>query len=137
MTAMCDNAFLLLAFFILVSKPRYLNSPVQVTSPASESSYNICSIGYDYNASILIKDNKVFLSIDNEKVKILTLRNMASKYGVKFSENEVKKFAYIGNFGDSMTNLKPFIDQYSVMNHPFLRGIPINKFKNNEFITGF
>ena len=62
MTAMCDIAFLLLAFFLLASKPRDINSPVQVNSPASKGGYYICSIGYDYNASILIKYNKIFFA---------------------------------------------------------------------------
>ena len=73
------------------------------------------------------------MRINDEEVKILTLKNMASKYGIKFSGDEIKKFAYIGSFGDSMTDLKPFVDQYSINNHPYLKGIPINNFKYNEF----
>jgi biopolymer transport protein ExbD len=105
MTAMCDVAFLLLTFFMLTTKFRP-PEPMTVDTPSS-----IVSMPKpDKNMIVLtMKDNRVFLDVDQQQVRVQALEMMGEKYGVKFTKQEEVVFSNLGTFGAPMANMKQLL----------------------------
>ncbi|GGI49946.1 biopolymer transporter ExbD [Mucilaginibacter galii] len=118
---------------MLSAKFKDINSPIQVTTPATKYSMIVCSMHDNNVAVILIRDNKVFLQLNDVALRKQTLLNMALKRKINFNEAELSKFSLIGNFGSPMHQLKSFISQYNNRTHVNLQGIPIDTTANNEF----
>ena len=136
MTAMCDVAFLLLSFFILVARHKP-NEALQVTTPTSVETDHVP----EKNAVLVTmdKDAKVYFSVSDlntdEKKKIIEEINTAK--GLHLTDAEMKNFysvptAYIGvPFG----SLKAFLDRSpEQLVHVQLPGIPCKDSTNNELI---
>lgn len=131
MTAMCDVAFLLLTFFILTATAKN-PEPLQVETPNStvqsklpEENLAIITIG---------GKDKVFYGIKGKEVRKKTLELMGAKYGIQFTENEIKEFSLIDEFGVPIEGLKQLIAMKgSDRNKQGVQpGIPHDTIKNNE-----
>lgn len=135
MTAMCDVAFLLLTFFMLTTKfkPPEL---VSVDMPSSRSEYKIP----EKNIMILTvdKDGRIFYSIDNAKVRSLTLDKMIAQYpGVTFTDNQKARFRNLEEFGVPIQQLPQLLDMEKDEQAKVGQGgIPVDstasKFNRNE-----
>jgi len=133
MAAMCDVAFILLAFFILISRSVRLNSIVEINTPRIRHHF-IADPESDIG-TILIKDNKVFFKLDEPALQKQMLMSMALKYNIHFTNAEINKFSEMNGFGGPITELKTLIQSYGTLEqkqYP-LKGIPIDNSKNNEF----
>jgi len=136
MTAMCDVAFLLLSFFILVAKPKPPEA-LKVVTPSSVSSIAVP----EKNVVLLTMDHdgKVYFSVSdvNSEEKKSIIESIATSKGVNLTETEKKNFyanpnAYIGvpfNLLKSYLDLSP--DRMTEYKQP---GIPAQDSSNNELI---
>jgi biopolymer transport protein ExbD len=134
MTAMCDVAFLLLSFFILVAKFKPPEA-LSVTTPSSVYT----KIAADANVILITmdKDGKVYFGISDknvpEKKDIIDMVNTAKNLGL--TEAEKKNFsnnptAYIGvPFSQLKSLLDRAPDQWA---HIVMPGIPTVDSTNNE-----
>src|SRR6187402_649668 len=113
MTAMCDVAFLLLTFFILTATakvPEVLpvdtpQSTVQTKLPATDLS--TLTVGKVNGKTA------VFFDLQGREVRKRTLEFMSEKYDVKFSDEDLEKFALMESFGVPIQNLKQILDMKS------------------------
>jgi biopolymer transport protein ExbD len=105
MTAMCDVAFLLLTFFILTATAK-VPEALPVDTPASTVQTKLPESDL---ATITIGKDKVFFDLKGREVRKRALELMGQKYGVKFSEDEMSKFALMEGFGVPIQNLKQII----------------------------
>jgi biopolymer transport protein ExbD len=133
MTAMCDVAFLLLAFFILTTKFKPDES-LEVTTPKSVSTKilegeNIVLITMD-------KEGKVYFSIDdlNRSEKQEVIDEVNTQKSLNLTDAEKAAFARNGSFvGVPFNQLKSYLqlDAAAVKNvkQP---GIPVTDTLNNE-----
>lgn len=130
MTAMCDIAFLLLAFFILTTKFKPDEAfPVEVPSSTQKSlivSDSLMIISLD-------KSGKVFLSLTDQKqrMNLIKLVNQVRRLGLP--EQNFKKFAETETFGIPMASLKDYLGNTGGTDAN-LSGIPSDS-DNNELIT--
>jgi biopolymer transport protein ExbD len=134
MTAMCDVAFLLLSFFILVAKFK----PPEALSVITPSSV-YTKIAADGNVILITmdKDGKVYFGISDkntaEKKDIIDMVNTAKNLGL--TDAEKKNFsnnptAYIGvPFSQLKSLLDRAPDQWA---HIVMPGIPTQDSTNNE-----
>ncbi|MBK7035046.1 MAG: biopolymer transporter ExbD [Chitinophagales bacterium] len=135
MTAMTDVSFLLLTFFILTAKFRP-SQPVVIDMPSSESETvvpdNLMVISVD-------KEGKVYYSMDNPKVKIVTLQNLIERYGATYpalndlTDQQIANFANVEMMGYEIAQLPQVLsmppDQLAALrDYP---GVPIDS-ANNE-----
>ena len=105
MTAMCDVAFLLLTFFILTATAK-VPEALPVDTPASTVQIKLPESDL---ATITIGKGKVFYDLKGREVRKKALELMGEKYGVKFTEDEMSKFALMEGFGVPIQNLKQII----------------------------
>jgi biopolymer transport protein ExbD len=136
MTAMCDVAFLLLSFFILVARPKP-DQALNVITPTSVSS--TLTPGKNVVLITIDKDGKVYLSVSNanvnEKKAIISAINTAKD--LHLTDPEMKNFyanpaAYIGvPFG----SLKPLLDEDAhQLKNSTMPGIPCKDSTDNQLI---
>ncbi len=133
MTAMCDVAFLLLTFFILTSKFRP-QEPVQINMPGSRAERKIAE-----NNVMMITVNgegKVFLGVDNQKVRARMLERMMASYpDVKFTEAQIEQFMVTESFGVPFQLLPRLLDG-EIKNDDSAPGIPVDstasRYNRNE-----
>lgn len=106
MTAMSDVTVLLLTFFMLTST--FLSKePVQVTTPASVSEFQIPETN---KVTILLdNDGKVFLAIDNQREKMDAIRGVGQDYGIDFTDAEISKFTQVTSAGVPIADMKAFL----------------------------
>lgn len=130
MTAMCDVAFLLLAFFILTTKFKPAEA-ITVEIPNSVASK--VAPEKDIVLVTITKDGKVFLTLDDESIKetIATEINTYRNLGLNPQElNTFKKSAF---FGSSFSQLKQFLAiPADKLKGDALSGIPCKDSSNNE-----
>lgn len=105
MTAMCDVAFLLLTFFILTATAKQ-PEPMSVDTPASTVQTKLPETDL---ATLTVGRGKVYFDLKGREVRKRTLELMAQKYGVKFTEDEMNKFAIMEGFGVPIQNLSSII----------------------------
>jgi biopolymer transport protein ExbD len=129
MTAMCDVAFLLLTFFILTAKAK-TEDPVPVDIPSS--SVNV--VVPDENlATLIVGQDKVFFDMGSDKIKAQTLSQMASKYKIGFTKEEVSNFSNMNSFGVPMSQLKQLLDMDPVKVRDLKQpGIPADTTETGE-----
>jgi biopolymer transport protein ExbD len=133
MTAMCDVAFLLLAFFILATsfKP---DEALEVTTPKSVSTKvlgdkNIVLITMD-------KDGKVYFSVDdkNQEEKKAIIDEVNTQKNLGLTDAEKANFTRGGSFvGVPFSQLKSYL-QYDATQIKNVKqpGIPVTDTLNNE-----
>jgi biopolymer transport protein ExbD len=112
MTPMVDLFSLLLTFFMLTTsfKP---SEAKQIDTPSSVSE----KTAPDKNIITLLisEDNKVFFNIDNgpdstTKYRAEVLKEMATRYNIKLTPEEYKKFTLMNSFGMPMKDIKRWIN---------------------------
>jgi biopolymer transport protein ExbD len=105
MTAMCDVAFLLLTFFILTATAK-VPEALPVDTPASTVQTKLPESDL---ATITIGKGKVFFDLKGREVRKRALQLMGDKYGVKFTQEEMDKFALMEGFGVPIQSLSQII----------------------------
>jgi biopolymer transport protein ExbD len=128
MTPMVDLAFLLVTFFMLISKfaPEEV---VVVDTPSSTSDIkmpesDILTISID-------KTGKVFYGVEGQHTKLELIEKIGEKYNVSFTEQEKAKFAVMPSFGVPVSQLKSLLalsqEKAKKANQP---GIPVDSLNN-------
>jgi biopolymer transport protein ExbD len=128
MTPMVDLAFLLVTFFMLISKfaPEEV---VVVDTPSSTSDIkmpesDILTISID-------KTGKVFYGVEGQNTKRELIDKIGKKYNVSFTEQEKAKFALMPSFGVPVSSLKSLLklspEQAKKAKQP---GIPVDSLNN-------
>ena len=106
MTPMVDLAFLLVTFFMLAASFRS-SEPVEVDVPSSISDKiipeNVVLVTID-------RGGRVFFNMSDPEGRRELLMNMAAKYKVGFSEEQISKFTFMSSFGCTMQELPAYID---------------------------
>ena len=125
---MVDLAFLLVTFFMLISKfaPEEV---VVVDTPSSTSDIkmpesDILTISID-------KAGKVFYGVEGQNTKRELIDKIGKKYNIAFTEQEKVKFALMPSFGVPVSRLKSLLqlstEQVKKANQP---GIPVDSLNN-------
>ncbi|MFC6996835.1 ExbD/TolR family protein [Rufibacter roseus] len=128
MTPMVDLAFLLVTFFMLISK----FAPEEVLVVDTPSSVSEIKMPDANVITISIgNDERVFFGVDDKKTKLRLIDNISSKYGVGFTEEERQVFATLGSFGVPISQLKSFLNLSAEEQKRFQQpGIPIDSARN-------
>ena len=130
MTPMVDLAFLLVTFFMLTASFR-MNEPVVVDPPSS-----IGEVALPDNHIIVTIDDKgrAFFGISNSTAKMAALREMATKYKVQFTEEQVVKFSGMSSFGVDIKDLPRYIDAKEDERQKFQpqKGVPLDTITPNN-----
>ncbi len=124
MTPMVDLAFLLVTFFMLTASFR-MAEPVVVDPPSSIGEVDLP----DNHIMVTIDDKgRAFFGISNSTAKMNALREMAAKYKVPFSEEEVVKFSGLPSFGVDIKDLPRYIDAKEEERKNFQpqKGVPLD-----------
>ncbi|MCX8079912.1 MAG: biopolymer transporter ExbD [Bacteroidia bacterium] len=128
MTPMVDLAFLLVTFFMLTASFR-MAEPVTVDPPSS-----IGKVTLPDNHIMVTVDEKgrVFFGISNSTAKINALKKMSEKYGVPFTEQQIKKFGGLSSIGVDIKDLPRYIDasESERTNFQPMKGIPMDSTNN-------
>ena len=133
MTAMCDVAFLLLAFFILTTKFKP-EEAIAVTTPNSVSSK--VAPEKDVTLVTITKDGKVFISLDNQDVKKELANQLNTSHNAGLSPAEVTAFTKASFYGAPISQLKSFLAlPENQLKGDALPGIPAKDSTNNEVIA--
>jgi biopolymer transport protein ExbD len=128
MTPMVDLAFLLVTFFILTSQFRP-DEPVVVDVPASISDIKIPE--KDVIAIAIDKDNKVFFSVDGQQVRRKVITEVAQKYQVAVTEEDIKLFSNSASIGIPVAGLHQYFSLPEAQRKEFKQpGIPIDSANN-------
>ena len=130
MTPMVDLAFLLVTFFMLTASFR-MAEPVTVDPPSSIGQVMLP----DNHIMVTIDpDGRVFFGINNTTAKMNALRSMGDKYGVKFTDQQVKKFSGLPSIGVDIKDLPRYIDasENERTNFQPQKGIPNDSLKNPQ-----
>ncbi|GHV10787.1 biopolymer transporter ExbD [Bacteroidia bacterium] len=118
MTAMSDVTVLLLTFFMLTST-FISKEPIQVTTPSSVSEFKIPETNL---LTILVdKEGKIFLSLDNDNVKIATLKAVGEDYSKEFTNAEINAFKAAPSFGVPIATLAAFLDKSTEAQDKFMQ----------------
>jgi len=107
MTPMVDLAFLLVTFFMLISKfaPEEV---VVVDTPSSTSDIKLPES--DILTITVDKAGRVFYGVEGQHTKRELIDKMAAKYNIAFTEAEKNKFANTASFGVPIANLKQILN---------------------------
>lgn len=124
MTPMVDLAFLLVTFFMLTASFR-MAEPVVVDPPSS-----IGEVALPDNHIMVTIDDKgrSFFGISNSTAKEAALLEMAAKYQVAFSKDQVVKFTGLTSFGVDIKDLPRYLDAKEEERKNFQpqRGVPLD-----------
>jgi biopolymer transport protein ExbD len=132
MTAMCDVAFLLLAFFILTTKFKPAEA-IPVVTPNSVSSK--VAPETDVTLITMTKDGKTFLSLDNEEVKGAIAEEINKERKLGLTPNDIALFKKVGFFGAPFSQLKQYLQiPAEQLKGETVPGIPAVDTSNNELI---
>jgi biopolymer transport protein ExbD len=107
MTPMVDLAFLLVTFFMLISKfaPEEV---VVVDTPSSTSDIKLPES--DIITITVDKNGRIFYGVDGQKTKLELLNKMEKKYNVSFTADEKQAFALMPSFGVPVRSLKSILN---------------------------
>lgn len=130
MTPMVDLAFLLVTFFMLTASFR-MAEPVVVDPPSS-----IGKVDLPDNHIMVTIDEKgrAFFGISNSTAKMNALRDMAAKYKVQFTEQQIVKFSGLPSFGVDIKDLPAYIDakEEARTNFKGQTGVPLDTITPNN-----
>ena len=128
MTPMVDLAFLLVTFFMLISKfaPEEV---VVVDTPSSTSDIKLPAS--DILTISIDKTGKVFYGVEGQHTKLELIDKIGKKYNISFTEQEKAKFALMPSFGVPVGSLQSLLrlspEQAKKANQP---GIPVDSLNN-------
>ena len=128
MTPMVDLAFLLVTFFMLISKfaPEEV---VVVDTPSSTSDIKLPAS--DILTISIDKTGKVFYGVEGQHTKLELINKIGQKYNISFTEQEKAKFALMPSFGVPVGSLQSLLrlspEQAKKANQP---GIPVDSLNN-------
>lgn len=130
MTPMVDLAFLLVTFFMLTASFR-MAEPVTVDPP---SSIGQVTLPDNHIMATIDEKGRVFFGISNSSAKMNALVEMGKKYGVSFTDLQIKKFSGITSFGVDIKDLPRYIDatEEERTNFQPQKGIPMDTLNNNN-----
>jgi len=128
MTPMVDLAFLLVTFFMLISK----FAPEEVVVVDTPSSISDIKLQESDILTITVdKNGRIFYGVEGQHTKRELIDKMAEKYNVSFTEAEKAKFSNMPSFGVPIASLKSLLnmsdDQMKKVNQP---GIPADSLNN-------
>lgn len=130
MTPMVDLAFLLVTFFMLTASFR-MAEPVTVDPPSS-----IGQVDLPDNHILVTIDEKgrAFFGISNTTAKMNALREMAKRYKVNFTEQQIVKFSGLPSIGIDIKDLPRYIDlgEEERKNFQPQKGIPMDTITPNN-----
>lgn len=130
MTPMVDLAFLLVTFFMLTASFR-MAEPVTVDPPSS-----IGQVDLPDNHILVTIDEKgrAFFGISNTTAKMNALREMAKRYKVNFTEQQIVKFSGLPSIGVDIKDLPRYIDlgEEERKNFQPQKGIPLDTITPNN-----
>lgn len=130
MTPMVDLAFLLVTFFMLTASFR-MAEPVTVDPPSS-----IGQVDLPDNHILVTIDEKgrAFFGISNTTAKMNALREMAKRYKVDFTEQQIVKFSGLPSIGVDIKDLPRYIDlgEEERKNFQPQKGIPMDTITPNN-----
>ena len=130
MTPMVDLAFLLVTFFMLTASFR-MAEPVVVDPPSSIGKVDLP----DNHILVTIDDKgRAFFGISNSSAKMNALRDMAAKYKVQFTEQQIVKFSGLPSFGVDIKDLPAYIDAKEDARAKFQpqKGVPLDTITPNN-----
>ncbi|MCW3078041.1 MAG: Biopolymer transporter ExbD [Bacteroidetes bacterium] len=130
MTPMVDLAFLLVTFFMLTASFR-MAEPVVVDPPSSIGKVDLP----DNHILVTIDDKgRAFFGISNSTAKMNALREMAAKYKVPFTEQQIIKFSGLPSFGVDIKDLPRYIDTKEDKRSSFQpqKGVPLDTITPNN-----
>ncbi len=130
MTPMVDLAFLLVTFFMLTASFR-MAEPVIVDPPSSIGKVDLP----DNHIMVTIDDRgRAFFGISNSTAKMAALREMAKRYKVQFTEEQVIKFSGLPSFGVDLKDLPKYIDTKEDARSNFQpqKGVPLDTITPNN-----
>jgi biopolymer transport protein ExbD len=128
MTPMVDLAFLLVTFFMLISKfaPEEV---VVVDTPSSTSDIKLPAS--DILTISIDKTGRVFYGVEGQHTKMELINKIGQKYNISFTEQEKAKFALMPSFGVPVGSLQSLLrlspEQAKKANQP---GIPVDSLNN-------
>ncbi|MBA2613235.1 MAG: biopolymer transporter ExbD [Bacteroidetes bacterium] len=130
MTPMVDLAFLLVTFFMLTASFR-MAEPVVVDPP---SSIGMVDLPDNHIMVTIDNDGRAFFGISNSTAKMNALRQMAVKYKVPFTEEQIIKFSGLPSFGVDIKDLPAYIDAKDEARTNFKgqRGVPLDTITPNN-----
>ncbi|MBK7666362.1 MAG: biopolymer transporter ExbD [Sphingobacteriaceae bacterium] len=130
MTPMVDLAFLLVTFFMLTASFRS-SEPITVDPPSS-----IGEVALPDNHILVTVDEKgrAFFGISNSTAKMNALREMAKRYKVSFTEEQIVKFSGLSSFGVDLKDLPKYIDASDQARLKFQpqKGVPLDTITPNN-----
>lgn len=130
MTPMVDLAFLLVTFFMLTASFR-MAEPVVVDPPSSIGMVDLP----DNHILVTIDDKgRAFFGISNSTAKMNALREMAKRYKVQFTEEQIIKFSGLPSFGVDLKDLPKYIDLKEDDRKKFQpqKGVPLDTITPNN-----
>lgn len=124
MTPMVDLAFLLVTFFMLTASFR-MAEPVTVDPPSSIGQVNLPD---NHILVTLDAKGRAFFGISNSTAKMAALREMATKYKISFTEEQIVKFSGLPSIGVDLKDLPRYINATDEERKTFQpqKGVPID-----------
>lgn len=130
MTAFCDVAFLLLAFFILTTKFKPPEA-LQVVTPSSVSSKEAETV--DQCMVSVGPDGRVFISFSEDNRRVQVIDDLNKRLGLTLTEAEVQAASTAEYFASPLNTLKSFLNiAKDDRKAGSLPGIPVKDTANNE-----
>ena len=123
MTPMSDVMVLLLTFFMMTST-FVKNEAVKVMTPMSVSEIKVPETNV---LTVLVdKEGKVFVGLDTPQKQEALLSDMAAKYGISLTGQQLENGRGSANIGVAMKDLSEFLNQPNEKLNDFqqTRGIP-------------